>query len=95
MAEIQFERRGLPLWKVLVGLLAAGAAAFGGYQLLEGDAPSPSASTTRPLPPAGARPSPRPNTAPGAAAPTAAPPTATPPAGAAPAAAAPAAPGAP
>jgi hypothetical protein len=67
MAEIQFERRGLPLWKVLVGLLAAGAAAFGGYQLLEGDAPSPSASTTRPLPPAGAQPSPRPNTAPGAA----------------------------
>ncbi len=40
MAEIQFERRGTPLWKVLLGLLAAGAAAFGGYELMDRDAPA-------------------------------------------------------
>jgi hypothetical protein len=73
MAEIQFERRGLPLWKVLAGLLAAGAAAFGGYELLDDDAPArppaatapatPPAGGDRPQPPAGATPSPRPTTA--------------------------------
>jgi hypothetical protein len=64
MAEIQFERRGTPLWKVLLGLLAAGAAAFGGYELLEhttaGDRPP--AAGARPEPPPGATPSPRPST---------------------------------
>jgi hypothetical protein len=76
MAEIQFERRGTPLWKVVVGLLVAGAAAFGGYELLDRDAPAapatapattpaaaPSTDGTRPQPPAGATPSPRPTTA--------------------------------
>jgi hypothetical protein len=40
MAEIQFERRGLPLWKVLLGLLAAGAAAVGGYEVWAHDTPA-------------------------------------------------------
>jgi hypothetical protein len=96
MAEIQFERRGTPLWKVLLGLLVGGAAAYGGYELLEGDAPSPSASTTRPLPPAGARPVAAAQHRTGRGRrrrPLRRPPP--PPAGAAPAAAAPAAPGAP
>ena len=47
MAEIQFDRRGFPLWKALLIALGVGAAAFGGYQLLEGDAPSPSARALR------------------------------------------------
>lgn len=69
MAEIQFERRGTPLWKVLLGLLVAGAAAFGGYELLDRDAPaaapgaSPTVEPARPQPPAGAVPSARPTTA--------------------------------
>lgn len=48
MAEIQFERRGLPLWKVLLGLLAAGAAAFGGYEVYEHNAPAPAAAHAPP-----------------------------------------------
>lgn len=50
MAEIQFERRGLPLWKVLLGLLAAGAAAFGGYEAYEHNAAAPAAAVRAPQP---------------------------------------------
>ncbi len=58
MAEIQFERRGLPLWKVLLGLLVGGAAAFGGYELYERNAePAPASAPARPSPPSGAVPS--------------------------------------
>ena len=44
MAEIQFERKGTPLWKVVLGLLGLGGAAWGGYELfLDQDTPPPPA----------------------------------------------------
>lgn len=61
MADIQFERRGLPLWKVLLGLLVAGAAAFGGYEAYEHSAsgqhaPAPAAASPQPPAPAASTP---------------------------------------
>jgi hypothetical protein len=66
MAEIQFERRGTPLWKVVLGLLAAGAAAFGGYELLDRDAPSATAPATAPATSPGTAPTTAPAAAPAA-----------------------------
>ena len=79
MAEIQFERRGTPLWKVVLLLLVVAVVAVGGWQLLgRGSAVDPRTATrgaasgatpaaggadaSRPQPPAGATPSPRPTT---------------------------------
>jgi hypothetical protein len=62
MAEIQFERRGFPLWKALLIALGVGAAAFGGYEAMNDDA-----SPARPAAPAAAPaagPAPAPSTAP-------------------------------
>jgi hypothetical protein len=46
MAEIQFERRGTPLWKVVLLLLVVAVVAVGGWQLLgRGSAVDPRAAT--------------------------------------------------
>jgi hypothetical protein len=61
MAEIQFERRGFPLWKALLIAFGVGAAAFGGYEAMN------DASPARPAAPAAAPaagPAPAPSTAP-------------------------------
>lgn len=49
MAEIQFERRGTPLWLVVLVLLVLGAAAFGAYRLFgPGSGPTPAAQPEAP-----------------------------------------------
>lgn len=50
MAEIEFERKGLPLWKVLLALLGLGGAAWGGYEAFGPD-DRPATQTTEPVPP--------------------------------------------
>lgn len=49
MAEIQFERKGFPLWKAVLIALGLGGAAFGGYEVMQRDAaPAPSAPAAPP-----------------------------------------------
>ena len=49
MAEIQFERKGFPLWKAVLIALGLGGAAFGGYEVMQRDAaPAPSAPAAAP-----------------------------------------------
>ena len=54
MAEIQFDRRGFPLWKAVLIALGVGAAAFGGYEVMHHDAalapPAAAPAAERPAP---------------------------------------------
>jgi hypothetical protein len=55
MAEIQFERRGTPLWKVLLALLGLGGAGWAGYETFidrENAAPTSPPAATVPQAPA-------------------------------------------